>query len=179
MHMARKVVGVGSVGTRCWIFLMAGRDTDDPLFLQFKQAQESVLARHSPPSPQPSEGERVVTGQRIMQTSSDPFLGWYVHPASGRHFYVRQLRDMKGSLNPSGMDQQGLDAYAHLCGACLGRAHARSGHPEQLLGYVGTGSAFPDAIAAFAMRYADQNDRDYEAFMQALRDGRLPVLYDV
>jgi uncharacterized protein (DUF2252 family) len=159
--------------------LMMGHRDDDPLFLQFKEAQPSVLARHAPPSPHGSEGERVVTGQRIMQTAGDPFLGWYVHHGTGRHFYVRQLRDMKGSLDPSAMRPNALTLYARLCGACLGRAHARSAHPAQLLGYVGRGNAFPNALEAFALRYADQNDRDYEAFMQALRDERLPVVYGV
>jgi uncharacterized protein (DUF2252 family) len=176
---ARKVSGVGSVGTDGYMLLMMGHRDDDPLFLQFKEAQPSVLSRHAPPSPHASEGERVVTGQRIMQTAGDPFLGWYVHEGTERHFYVRQLRDMKGSLDPSTMRPNALRLYARLCGACLGRAHARSGHPAQLLGYVGRGNAFPNALEAFALRYADQNDRDYEAFMQALRDQRLPVVYGI
>jgi uncharacterized protein (DUF2252 family) len=177
--IARKVSGVGSVGTDGYMVLLMGHRDDDPLFLQFKEAQESVLARYSVPGEYDSEGERVVTGQRIMQTASDPLLGWYVDPGSGRHYYARQLRDKKGSLNPSAMDIDALEAYSEVCGACLGRAHARSGSPWQLVGYIGTGSAFPDAIEQFALRYADQNDRDYAAFMQALEDGRLPVVYDI
>jgi Uncharacterized protein conserved in bacteria (DUF2252) len=114
-----------------------------------------------------------------MQTASDPLLGWYVHPGSGRHYYARQLRDMKGSLDPGAMDISGLTSYAEVCGACLGRAHARSGSPWQLFGYVGTGRAFADAIERFALTYADQNDRDYAEFTQALTDGRLPVVYGV
>jgi uncharacterized protein (DUF2252 family) len=179
VDVARKVSGVGSVGTDGYMVLMMGDRDDDPLFLQFKEAQPSVLAPYTAAATFGSHGERVVTGQRIMQTSSDPFLGWYVHPPTGRHFYVRQLRDMKGSLNPSGMDRDAMAVYGRLCGGCLARAHARSGRPAQLLGYVGTGAAFPDAIADFSLRYADQNDRDYQRFMQALRDGRLPAVYGV
>jgi uncharacterized protein (DUF2252 family) len=179
IDVARKVSGVGSVGTDGYMVLMMGYREDDPLFLQFKEAQPSVLTRHAPPSRHASEGERVVAGQRIMQTAGDPFLGWYVHAGTERHFYVRQLRDMKGSLDPHGMDRNALAMYGRLCGACLGRAHARSRHPAQLLAYVGRGSAFPNAIEEFALRYADQNDRDFEAFTAALDDERLPVQYGV
>ena len=168
---ARKVVGVGSVGTRCFIVLLAAAVDLDPLFLQIKEAQPSVLAPFVGRSSYKNEGQRVVVGQRIMQAASDVFLGWA--RADGFDAYVRQLRDMKGSAQLIAPDPSGLIDYGRLCGATLARAHGRAGEPALLAGYIGSGSAFDDAIARFAVSYADQNDRDYEAFVRAVKSGRL------
>jgi uncharacterized protein (DUF2252 family) len=176
--IARKVVGVGSVGTRCWIVLMLGRDQSDPLFLQVKEAQESVLCRFSRASKYASDGERVIAGQRLMQAASDIFLG-YVR-ASGldgveRDFYVRQLRDWKFSLPIESMVPRGMLIYARLCGWTLARAHARSGDRIAIAAYLGGSGAFDRAIAEFAARYADQNERDYQALKHAADTGRIAV----
>ena len=171
---ARKVVGVGSVGTRCYIVLLAGIDHLDPLFLQIKEAQPSVLESYAGRSPFRNQGYRVVVGQRIMQAASDVFLGWA--RADGFDAYVRQLRDMKGSAEADGSDAPGLINYSRLCGLTLGRAHARSGNPALLAGYLGNGPVFDDALAQFAIAYADQTERDYEAFVRAVRTGRFPAL---
>jgi uncharacterized protein (DUF2252 family) len=168
---ALKVVGVGSVGTRCYVVLLAGRADLDPLFLQIKEAQASVVAPYTRRSPFRNQGQRVVVGQRVMQAASDVFLGWA--RADGFDTYVRQLRDMKGSAEIEGMDGSTLADYGRLCGATLARAHARSGYPALLAGYLGSGTAFDDAIARFAVAYADQTERDYEAFKKAVRTGRL------
>ena len=174
--MARKVVGVGSVGTRCWIVLMLGRDENDPLFLQVKEAQDSVLAPYVGASKYTNQGERVVVGQRLMQAASDIFLGW--QRVSGldrqpRDFYFRQLRDWKFSVDIGTMIPRGLRLYGELCGATLARAHARSGDEISIAAYLGNSPAFENAIAEFAVKYADQNERDYEAFTAAIASGRL------
>jgi uncharacterized protein (DUF2252 family) len=170
---ALKVVGVGSVGTRCFIVLLAGKADLDPLFLQVKEAQPSVLAPYVGRSQYANQGKRVVVGQRIMQAASDAFLGW-AH-TDGFDTYVRQLRDMKGSVSPGDARPEGLMLYGRLCGATLARAHARAGQPALLAGYLGSGTAFDDSLAAFAVSYADQNDRDYESFLAAIRSGLVPA----
>jgi uncharacterized protein (DUF2252 family) len=174
--MARKVVGVGSVGTRCWIILMLGRDDDDPLFLQVKEAQESVLCAYAGTSKYGNQGERVVNGQRLMQAASDIFLGW--QRATGidgvnRDFYVRQLRDWKFSIDIASMIPRGLRLYGELCGFTLARAHARSGDEIAIASYLGGSDVFDQAIADFAAAYADQNEQDYEAFTSAIASDRL------
>ncbi len=173
---ARKVVGVGSVGTRCWIVLMLGRDADDPLFLQAKEAGPSVLAPYTRPSGYANEGQRVVCGQRLMQAASDILLGW--ERAAGidgreRDFYVRQLHDWKGGARPERMSPGQLRAYGELCGATLARAHARSGDRIAIAAYLGSGEAFDRALAEFAEAYADRNERDFRALADAVRDGRV------
>ena len=170
---ALKVVGVGSVGTRCFVVLLAGKADLDPLFLQVKEAQPSVLAPYVGRSRYANQGKRVVVGQRIMQAASDAFLGW----ARAGEFdtYVRQLRDMKGSVALDDASPEGLTLYGRLCGAALARAHARAGQPALLAGYMGRSAAFDDSLAAFAVTYADQNDRDYESFLDAIRSGRVPA----
>jgi uncharacterized protein (DUF2252 family) len=173
--IARKVVGVGSVGTRAWIILMLGKDETDPLFLQAKEAQQSVLARYLTPT-HSNEGERVVHGQRLMQAASDAFLGWLrVTGLDGaqRDFYIRQLRDWKGSVVVEAMRPQGLLFYSRICGATLARAHARSGDRFAIASYLGSGSVFDEAVADFAEAYADQNDRDYAAVEAAVEQGRI------
>jgi uncharacterized protein (DUF2252 family) len=174
--MARKVVGVGSVGTRCWIVLMLGRDESDPLFLQVKEAEESVLARFAGPSKYTHQGERVVNGQRLMQASSDIFLGWQRGTGidgQARDFYVRQLRDWKFSIDIAAMVPRGLRLYGELCGLTLARAHARSGDEIAIAAYLGGSDVFENAIADFSAAYADQNERDYQAFTAAIASGRL------
>ena len=176
VHMARKVVGVGSVGTRAWIVLLTGRDDDDPLLLQAKQAEASVLERFLPPSRYDHHGERVVRGQRLMQAASDLFLGWQrVTGYDGvvRDFYLRQLNDWKGSVDPEVMVPRGAVLYANACGETLARAHARSGDRVAIASYLGSGDNFDRAIAEFAADYADQNERDYAAFRDAVASGRL------
>jgi uncharacterized protein (DUF2252 family) len=168
---ARKVVGVGSVGTRCYMALLAGTADLDPLFLQIKEAQESVLARYAGRPRSPRHGYRVVVGQRIMQAASDIFLGWA--RVDGFDGYVRQLRDMKGAPATDGVTADSLSMYGGLCGETLGRAHARSGEPALLAGYLGNGGALDDALAQFATAYADQTERDYDAFVKAARTGRI------
>ncbi|MBU4464432.1 MAG: DUF2252 domain-containing protein [Actinobacteria bacterium] len=176
VHMARKVVGVGSVGTRAWIVLLRGRDDADPLFLQAKEAQPSVLERFVGKSIYASHGERVVRGQRIMQASSDIFLGWQRVTGDGgiaRDFYIRQLHDWKGSLDPEQSTPRGMLLYARICGETLARAHARSGDRVTVAAYLGVSESFDHAIADFAAAYADQNEADYRAFMDAIASGRL------
>ncbi len=176
VHAARKVVGVGSVGTRAWILLLLGRDGDDPLFLQAKEAQESVYERFVGRSAYRNSGARVVAGQRLMQAASDIFLGWQrVTGLDGqdRDFYVRQLRDWKGSADIDTMKASTMTLYSRVCGATLARAHARSGDEIAIAAYLGTGHAFDRAIASFAAAYADQNERDYRTVAQAVKAGRL------
>ncbi|MGW7053543.1 DUF2252 domain-containing protein [Streptomyces sp. NPDC054887] len=176
VDMARKVVGVGSVGTRCWILLLLGRDDDDPLLLQAKEAQESVLGAHTGGERFDNQGRRVVAGQRLMQTAGDIFLGW-THvvglDGQGRDFYVRQLWDWKGIARPETMGPRLLSLFARMCGASLARAHARSGDPVAVAAYLGGSDRFDRALAEFAQSYADQNERDYEALEAAGRSGRI------
>ncbi len=176
VHVAHKVVGVGSVGTRAWIALHLGRDGRDPFFLQAKEAQDSVLQQFVPSVSWENNGERVVVGQHLMQAVTDIFLGWArVVGLDGqeRDFYLRQLRDWKGSIEPETMLPRGLALYGQLCGMTLARAHARSGDRIAIAGYMGNGPAFDKAIAKFAEAYADQNAQDYAAFHAAIVDGRL------
>lgn len=168
---ALKVVGVGSVGTRCFIVLLAGKADLAPLFLQIKEARASVLAPHVGRSRYANHGRRVVVGQRIMQAASDTFLGWA--RMDGFDFYVRQLRDMKLSVRLDSVRPTDLAIYGRLCGATLARAHARAGEPAVLAAYLGRSAVFDEALAAFSAGYADQNERDYEAFLGAIRAGRL------
>ncbi|MER8008783.1 DUF2252 domain-containing protein [Streptomyces sp. NPDC094149] len=176
VDMARKVVGVGSVGTRCWILLMLGRDDDDPLLLQAKEAQESVLAAHTGGTGFDNQGRRVVTGQRLIQTTSDIFLGWtHVVGLDGRDrdFYVRQLRDWKGIARPETMRPEMLNLFAQVCGASLARAHARSGDPIAIAAYLGGSDRFDRALTEFAQSYADRNEKDFEALGAAVGSGRV------
>ena len=173
---ARKVVGVGSVGTRAWILLMVGRDNDDPLFLQAKEAQASVLERFVGVSEHENHGRRVVVGQRLMQAASDLFLGWIrVKDLDGRtrDYYIRQLHDWKGGVEVETFRVPGATLYGRLCGATLARAHARWGDRLAIASYLGKGDAFERAIADFSAAYADQNERDYETFSRAVESGRL------
>ncbi|HEY6706937.1 MAG TPA: DUF2252 domain-containing protein, partial [Actinomycetota bacterium] len=180
VDMARKVVGVGSVGTRAFIALLQGRDQDDPLFLQVKEATRSVLEGHLPRSRYKQHGERVVYGQRMLQAASDIYLGWTKGALDDtRHYYWRQLRDMKGSADVETMAPVGLNFYAGLCGWTLARAHARSGDPIAIAEYLGEDDQFDRSIADFSERYADQNERDYQALADAVRSGRLAALEGV
>jgi uncharacterized protein (DUF2252 family) len=176
---ARKVVGVGSVGTRAFIVLLQGRDQQDPLFLQVKEATASVLEDHLPKSRFPQAGQRVVQGQRMMQAASDIFLGWTKGVQADRYLYWRQLRDMKGSALIEAMPPAALAFYAHVCGWTLARAHARSGDAVSLAAYLGRKGRFDDSVADFSQRYADQNDQDYQAFIEAIRSGRLEAVEGV
>ena len=176
VDMARKVVGVGSVGARAYIVLLQGRDQGDPLFLQVKEATRSVLEGHLRKSRYKQHGERVVSGQRMMQAASDIFLGWTRGADVTRHYYWRQLRDMKGSAEVESMVPGALALYARACGWTLARAHARSGDPIAIAEYLGQSDEFDRSIADFATRYADQNELDYKAFADAIRSGRLEAL---
>ncbi len=176
---ARKVVGVGSVGTRAFIVLLQGRDAQDPLFLQIKEATASVLEEHLGQSRYEQHGERVVQGQRMMQAASDIYLGWTKGLDVNRHFYWRQLRDMKGSVLVELMTPLGLTFYARTCGWTLARAHARSGNPVAIAEYLGGSDAFDRSITDFCQRYADQNERDYQEFVTAVRSGRLQAVEGV
>ncbi|MFD9432813.1 DUF2252 domain-containing protein [Streptomyces sp. NPDC060002] len=167
---ARKVVGVGSVGTRCFIVLLAGRDTDDPLFLQIKEARASVLEEHLPSGPYVHPGHRVVAGQRLLQAAGDVFLGWMTGPQS-RAFYWRQLRDPKSSAGVAGMSPADLAAYARLCGTALARAHARSGDRIAIAGYLGGAETFERAVADFAVAYADRTAADHATLVAAVAAG--------
>ncbi|HEU4703788.1 MAG TPA: DUF2252 domain-containing protein [Conexibacter sp.] len=174
--MAHKVVGVGSVGTRAWILLLLGRDDEDPLFLQCKEAQASVLAPYAGASRYANQGRRVVEGQRLMQAASDIFLGWIrTTGLDGRErdFYVRQLWDWKVSADVAAMEQEALAAYARLCGATLARAHARCGDAVAIAAYLGSSDAADRALADFAEAYADQNERDHAALLAAVDAGRV------
>jgi uncharacterized protein (DUF2252 family) len=178
VSIARKVVGVGSVGTRAWVILMVGSDGQDPLLLQAKEAQRSVLAEFVGESHYPNQGERVVSGQHLMQASSDIFLGWDdVEGIDGvpRDFYIRQLRDWKGSADTDQMTPRSMAIYGRLCGWTLARAHARSGDRIAIASYLGSGKSFDNAIASFSESYADQNQRDFEALQKAANDGRIHV----
>ncbi len=180
--MARKVVGVGSVGTRAWVVLMMGRDGQDPLFLQAKEAEASVLEPYVGKSEFGNHGERVVEGQWLMQASSDILLGWL--PALGfddkkRDFYVRQLWDGKRSVEVETLPPEGLEIYGRVCGWTLARAHARSGDRIAIAAYLGKGESFDNAIADFSERYADQNELDYGALADAAKSGRIEVETDL
>src|SRR5215212_8866952 len=172
VDVARKVVGVGSVGTRAFVVLLEGRGEDDPLFLQVKEAGPSVLEGHAPPSVYTHHGHRVVAGQRLMQAASDIFLGWF-RGGEGRDFYWRQLRDMKGSAKVESMSSEELVLYARLCGWALARAHARSGDRVSIAAYLGKSERFDVAIADFAKEYADQTERDHAALCAAVNSGRV------
>jgi uncharacterized protein (DUF2252 family) len=179
VDMARKVVGVGSVGTRAFIALLQGRDQDDPLFLQVKEATASVLEGPLPKSRYKQHGERVVHGQRMLQAASDIFLGWTKGVQANRYYYWRQLRDMKGSAEVEAMVPVGLNFYAGICGWTLARAHARSGDPVAIAEYLGEDDQFDRSITDFAKSYADQNEGDYQTFAEAIRSGRLQALEGV
>jgi len=176
VHAARKVVGVGSVGTRCYILLLIGRDESDPLILQVKEAQASVLEPFAGRSEYTHHGHRVVAGQRLMQAATDVFLGWQrITGLDGetRDYYVRQLHDWKGSADPEVMAARGALLYSRMCGATLARAHARWGDRIAIASYLGNGDAFDRAIADFSAAYADQNDRDYDTLVHAFKSGRI------
>ena len=173
VDMARKVVGVGSVGTRAFIVLFQGRDADDPLFLQVKEATASVLEDCLPKSRFVQPGERVVQGQRMMQAVSDIFLGWTKGAEENRYYYWRQLRDMKGSTDVESMKPTALTFYAGMCSWTLARAHARSGDPVAIAEYLGGADTFDQSVTDFSLRYADQNEHDFEAFLKAIGSGRL------
>jgi len=179
VDLAHKVVGVGSVGTRCWMALFVGKDDADPLVLQVKEASPSVLEAFAGKSRYPNAGQRVVEGQRLMQAASDIFLGWIRNQAgldgNVRDFYFRQLWDWKGSIDVETVDAEGLRAYARMCGWTLARAHARSGDRVALASYLGKTDVFDKAVATFAESYADVAGADYAAFGQAVESGRLPV----
>lgn len=185
LNMARKAVGVGSVGTRAWIVLFMGRDIHDPLLLQLKEAQSSVLAPYAGETTYESQGRRVVEGQRLMQAASDHMLGWYKLRAwdgQEHDFYVRQLWDGKASIDLAGLTPKGLAAYGDSCGWTLARAHARSGDRIAIAAYLGDDDTFEQAMAAFALAYADTNEADYARLQEAAADGRIatePVRSDV
>ena len=169
--VARKVSGIGSVGLPCWLVLLTGRDRGDYLFLQLKEAQPSVLSQFAGATPFPSQGQRVVSGQRLMQAASDIFLGW--HRSAERDYYVRQLRDWKFSIATAQMAPETMRSYGALCGRTLARAHARSGDRIAIGAYLGSSAVFETAIGEFAATYADQNERDYDGFRAAVKSGRL------
>jgi len=183
VDVARKVVGVGSVGTSAWIALLLGRSGKDVLVLQVKEAQPSVLEEFLPPSEYANAGERVVAGQRIMQAASDIFLGWFTVAESvdgkGRDYYVRQLRDWKGSANVEAMNQRALTVYGGLCAATLAHSHARSGDRVAIAAYLGAGDVFDGALLEFSRAYAEQNERDHAALANAARTGRVVARHDL
>ena len=176
IDMARKVVGVGSVGTRAFIVLLQGKDAQDPLFLQVKEATRSVLEDHLPKSRYRNPGERVVQGQRMMQAASDIYLGWTKGVQADRHYYWRQLRDMKASALVDTMAAPILELYAGLCGWTLARAHARSGDAVAITEYLGSDDTFDRSITDFSERYANQNELDYQALVDAIRAGKVPAV---
>jgi uncharacterized protein (DUF2252 family) len=183
LDVARKVVGVGSVGTRCWVAYLEGNDQNDPLFLQIKEAQVSVLAPYvkevgGDRPPPDHQGQRVVMGQRLIQGSPDIFLGW--GELNGTHYYIRQLRDMKGGvkLEPDKFRVSALPNYCSLCGWALALAHAKSGDATMLAGYVGKNDALDDALVKFARAYAEQTIQDHEKLVAAAKQGRIPVAPD-
>jgi uncharacterized protein (DUF2252 family) len=177
VDVAIRVVGVGSVGTRCWLALFMA-DGKYPLFLQIKEARASVLERYLPPSRYANHGQRVATGQRLLQSASDIFLGWSTSQLNGIDFYVRQLRDMKGSFNVSVFDEQDLSEYATLCGKALAHAMAKAGDPALIAGYLGSSEAFDEGIARFAVAYADRNERDWQVLKSAIKAGRIRAMHE-
>jgi uncharacterized protein (DUF2252 family) len=182
VHMARKVVGVGSVGTRSWLLLFEGIDSKDPLVLQAKEAQASVLERFAGTTRFEHQGQRVVNGQQFMQATSDIFLGWQTARAldgQTHDFYIRQLRDGKGSIDPATMKADGLALYGRICGATLARAHARSGDRIAIAAYLGSSERFENAITEYAMQYADLNLGDYQTLMTSIENGSTQALKDL
>ena len=177
LDIALKVVGVGSVGTRAYMVLMMGKDDQDPLFLQYKQAEASVLEPYAGASEYPNHGQRVVCGQHLTQAASDIFLGWLYNPfGQHNHYYFRQLRDMKGGIDVDGLGPTRFRLYAEACGAALARAHARSGQAATIAGYLGRSDTFDRAIVEFAEAYADQTERDHAALLEAIRSGKIEAL---
>jgi len=172
---ALRVGGVGSVGTRCMIALLQGGTDDDGLILQLKEAGPSVLETYLPPHAYSQYAQRVVIGQQLMQTTNDIFLGWHSSELSGTDYYWRQLKDMKGSVNVAKANEDSLQTYLELCGLCLARAHARTGDPSAIAGYLGNGNSFDKAVANFAMTYADQTERDYQLLVEAGDSGQVVV----
>ena len=170
---ALRVGGVGSVGTRCIIVLLEGGAEDDAIILQLKEAGASVLEPYTTESSYESAAQRVVQGQRLTQASSDIFLGWHKGAITGTHFYWRQLKDMKGSLDVTGLDEAGFETYLQVCAACLARAHARTGDAAAITGYIGKGKTLAKAIADFADAYADQTEQDHQALVEAIESGRV------
>ena len=173
VDFAHKVVGVGSVGTRCWILMLEGNDRNDPFFLQIKQAGKSVLESYLPVSQYKNAGQRVVEGQRVMQTVSDSFLGWSGVTISNHDYYWRQLKDWKYSVDVDNVDSEMLEHLADTRGWTLARAHARAGDPIAIAGYLGNEKTFDKAIVEYAARYADTNEQDYASFRAEIEDGRL------
>jgi len=171
MDVALKVVGVGSVGTRCYVALLMNKK-NDPLFLQIKEARASVLEAYTVAGIYSHNGQRVVEGQRLVQAASDIFLGWSSSP-TGRHYYFRQLRDKKIAPDPAQFDKTLLTAYARLCGRTLARAHAKTGNASVIAGYMGKGELLDESISRFAVAYANQTEKDFETFKKAIRSGRL------
>jgi len=172
---AIKVVGVGSVGMACWVLLLMAGD-DDPLFLQVKEARTSVLEPYAGPSVYTNSGHRVVDGYRRMQPASDMFLGWAEGP--NRHYFIRQLRDMKLSPNIDSFGREEMDTYAEWCGRSLALSHARSGSSSMIAGYLGKSDAFDVAMTAFSVAYADQNEKDHAAFSRAVKSGKVPAEFE-
>ena len=175
IDVARKVVGVGSVGTRCWIVFLLGNNSEDPLFLQVKEAKQSVIDPYSSKSTYSHHGQRVVAGQRLLQAAPDIFIGW--GEQDGIHFYVRQLRDMKGGVefDPDKVNIENMPEYAKLCGWSLALAHAKSGDAAMISGYIGKSDEFDQAMVQFAFAYADQTEKDFQALNEAAASGRIKV----
>jgi hypothetical protein len=174
-HLARKVVGVGSVGTQAWIALLLDHGHASPLLLQIKEAETSVIEKVTSKASFSNHGQRVVTGQRLMQAAGDIFLGWerFSWQGNERDFYIRQLRDWKGSADINGMTPAGMELWGAMCGWTLARSHARSGDRIAIASYLGKSDAFDRAVATFSVAYADQNERDYSALQDAIQSGRL------
>jgi uncharacterized protein (DUF2252 family) len=172
-HGALRVGGVGSVGTKCWILLLEGGAEDDAIILQQKEAGASVLEPYTRDSHYESPAQRVVQGQRLTQAASDIFLGWHKGVLTGAHYYWRQLKDMKGSLDVTGLDEEGFETYVQVCAACLARAHARTGDAAAITGYIGKGKGLAQAIVNFAEAYADQTELDHQALVEAIESGRV------
>ena len=170
---ALRVGGVGSVGTRCTIMILEGGAEDDAIILQQKEAGASVLEPYLAASEYGNPAERVVRGQRLTQATSDIFLGWHQSSMTGTHYYWRQLKDMKGSLEVDDLDKEGFETYLKVCAVCLGRAHARTGDAAGISGYIGKGDVFGEAMADFAVAYADQTERDHQALVEAIESGRI------
>ncbi len=173
VDLALRVGGVGSVGTRCWILLLEGGAEDDAIILQQKEAGASVIEPYTRECNYKSAAQRVVQGHRLIQASSDIFLGWHQKTVSGTHFYWRQLKDMKGSLAVTGLDEAGFETYLRVCAVCLARAHARTGDAATISGYIGNGISLTKAIADFATTYADQTEQDHQSLVEAIESGRV------